>query len=112
MEKQTQPYIELPFNEGTLIVTGDEGVIQDLYAEQVAAQRQAVIEAPGRAMQAMAGYLGEIAGNVAYNVKREARLAMFDAIHQTNYREVRHNLIEQKRRERFEQSIGIVALKK
>lgn len=108
MEKQTQPYIELPFNEGTLIVTGDEGVLQDLYEQQRLAQRQAVVEAPRRVLNAVTGYLGVVASNI----KLEAKMAAFDMIHDTNYRQVRHNLIEQKRRERFEQSIGVVALKR
>lgn len=45
-------------------------------------------------------------------VRLEARMLVFDALHGTSYRQIRHNLAEQQRRERFEASIGLVAIGK
>lgn len=42
--------------------------------------------------------------------KLETRMFVFDAIHKTNYRTIRHNLIRQEKRRRFEESIGLIAL--
>lgn len=45
-------------------------------------------------------------------VRLETRMLVFDALHGTNYRQIRHDLMAQKRRENFERSIGLVAIKK
>jgi len=47
---------------------------------------------------------------VVSNVRLETRMLVFDALHGTNYRQIRHNLAEQQKRERFEASIGLVAI--
>jgi hypothetical protein len=44
------------------------------------------------------------------HVKLEARMVVFDAFHGTSYRQIRHELMAKKKRERFEQSIGLVAI--
>jgi hypothetical protein len=44
------------------------------------------------------------------HVKLEARMVVFDAFHGTHYRKVRHELMAIKKREQFEQSIGLVAI--
>lgn len=100
---QEQDYVEIPFGEGTLRVTGDEGVLQDLYQEY-----HAVEALPKRAIQGVANFIGAIANNVAL----ETKMFAFDRLHGTNYRDIRHELIEQERRRKFEQSIGLVAVKK
>lgn len=41
------------------------------------------------------------------SVKLEARMFVFDTLHGTNYRRVRHDLMKQKRCAEFEASIGI-----
>jgi hypothetical protein len=46
------------------------------------------------------------------HVKLETRMIAFDALHNTNYRAVRHNLIAQRKREAFERSIGLIAVDK
>ena len=68
----------------------------------------AAVEALGRPFKVVAEYLG----GVANNIKLEAKMAAFDYLHGTNFRVIRHELIEQKRRERFAQSIGLVMVKK
>ena len=40
----------------------------------------------------------------------QARMALYDAQNDTNYRQIRNELMAQKRREQFERSIGLVAL--
>jgi hypothetical protein len=37
-------------------------------------------------------------------------MATFDALHGTNYRHIRNELVEQQKRRKFEQSIGIIAI--
>jgi len=46
------------------------------------------------------------------HVKLETRMVAFDALHGTNYRTIRHELVEKQKRERFEASIGLVAVGK
>lgn len=53
-----------------------------------------VLEGLGRALEA---------------VKLETRMFVFDALHGTDYRAIRHTLVAQQKRERFEASIGLVA---
>lgn len=45
------------------------------------------------------------------NIALQARMAIFDARHGTEYRQIRNALVEQKRREEFLESIGLVAIK-
>lgn len=42
--------------------------------------------------------------------KLETRMFVFDALHGTHYRQIRHVLVEEQRRKEFEQSIGLVAV--
>lgn len=56
------------------------------------------------ARSAVAGFVGHIG--------LQARMAIFDARHGTNYREIRNGLVEQKRRQEFERRIGLVATTK
>lgn len=49
---------------------------------------------------------------VVSNVRLETRMLVFDALHGTNYRQIRHELVERQKRERFERSIGLVAVSK
>jgi hypothetical protein len=47
-------------------------------------------------------------GRVVDAAKLEVRMLAFDALHGTNYRAIRHDLVEKEKRARFEQSIGLV----
>lgn len=44
-------------------------------------------------------------------LKLEMRMWVFDKRHGTNYRAIRHALIEKQKREQFEKSIGLVRTK-
>lgn len=46
------------------------------------------------------------------NVKLEARMIAFDAIHRTHYRRIRHQLLEEQKRMAFAEEIGLLALVK
>lgn len=41
----------------------------------------------------------------------QVRMFTFDTLHGTNYRSIRNQLVEQKRREEFVKSIGLIAIK-
>lgn len=43
-------------------------------------------------------------------VKLETRMFVFDALHGTDYRAIRHDLVRQEKMRKFEESIGIVAI--
>lgn len=45
------------------------------------------------------------------NVRMQARMALYDLTHGTEYRRIRNELVRQKRNREFEQSIGLVAIK-
>lgn len=51
-------------------------------------------------------------GRAVEHVRLETRMLVFDALHNTNYRAVRHELVEQEKRRKFEESIGLVAIGK
>lgn len=85
-ETQTQPTTKNEFEVGTSFVFNGEPTAPNI-----------VLEGLGRAVE---------------HVKLEARMIVFDAFHRTNYRAIRHELVEQQKREKFEQSIGLVALGK
>lgn len=42
------------------------------------------------------------------SIKLEARMLVFDALHGTSYRSIRHALIAEQKRREFEQSIGLI----
>lgn len=48
--------------------------------------------------------------HVIENIRLETRMFVFDALHGTNYRQIRHDLVEQRRRRDFEASIGLIAV--
>lgn len=66
---------------------------------------------PSRLELARAGVVNGIARAIDH-VRLETRMVAFDALHGTNYRTIRHELVEQKRRAQFEKSIGLVAVGK
>lgn len=49
-------------------------------------------------------------GRAISTLRLESRMFVFDTLHGTNYRQVRHELVEQKRRAAFEASIGLIAI--
>ncbi len=55
-------------------------------------------------------HVGNAVGRFTGAVALQARMAVFDTLHGTNYRHIRNELVEQKRRENFEKSIGLVAI--
>lgn len=46
-------------------------------------------------------------GRAVEAVKLETRMLVFDALHGTNYRAIRHAVVEEKRKREFEASIGL-----
>jgi hypothetical protein len=58
------------------------------------------------AAERVRGAFGRFTGHIAL----QARMATFDALHGTNYRHIRNELVEQQKRRKFEQSIGIIAI--
>lgn len=50
--------------------------------------------------------------HVVEATRLNTRMLVFDAFHGTNYRQIRHVLVEKQKRERFETSIGLVAIGK
>jgi hypothetical protein len=51
-------------------------------------------------------------GRAVEAVRLETRMFVFDALHRTNYRQIRHDLVAEQKRRQFEESIGLVALSK
>jgi len=49
-------------------------------------------------------------GRAIETIRLETRMLVFDALHGTNYRAIRHDLVVEQKRARFEESIGIVAI--
>lgn len=45
------------------------------------------------------------------NARMQARMALYDALHRTQYRRIRNELARKKRNEKFEKSIGLIAVK-
>lgn len=107
-----QSYVEVPYAYGMLRVTGDEAVLQELYDQARATQHQAAVEALGRPFKTIAGYLGNVASTVAGNIKIEAKMAIHDTVYGTNFREERHQFIDEQRNLRFAASIGLIAVEK
>lgn len=88
MSKETQ----------TFIVTQDGELNQEL-SVLPPSNVEAIVSHVQGAVEAFAG-----------NVVLQARMALFDLKHGTNYRQIRNELVEQKRRHEFEQRIGLVAV--
>lgn len=85
-ETQIQPNPQNEFEVGTSFVFNGEPTAPNI-----------VLEGLGRAVE---------------HVKLEARMIVFDAFHRTNYRAIRHELVEQQKRRDFEASIGLIAVDK
>ena len=83
-ETQTQPNIQNEFEVGTSFIFNGEPEAPNV-----------VLAGLGRAVEA---------------VKLETRMFVFDALHRTNYRAIRHELVEQQKRRDFEASIGLIAV--
>lgn len=98
------------FGREALEAAMQAGEIEQEYLQAITSQqrREAVVDAVSGAKEAVLGYLAGIGANI----KLETRMVVFDKLHGTNYREVRHSLVEKQRREKFEQSIGLVAIGK
>lgn len=65
---------------------------------------------PSELIRATQGFATALS-KVNAQLKLEARMWAFDKRHGTNYRTIRHALIEKQRREQFEKSIGLVRTK-
>jgi hypothetical protein len=87
-----------------LAVTRDGAVDNSYYTAQ--ARRQAIklilshTRVAGRA-------LWQPFDNLGYNLSNELRLAVFDALHNTNYRARYHQRLEQRHIERFEAKMSL-----
>lgn len=46
------------------------------------------------------------------NIALQARMAVYDTLHGTNYRQVRNQLVREQRNQEFERSVGLVAVGK
>lgn len=89
MENKTQTNKNLP----NFVIIQDGEVVNDQYIEAPTALNIAS-EGISRAVEV---------------VKLEARMFVFDALHRTNYRSIRHDLVREQKRRKFEESIGLVA---
>lgn len=98
------------FNADALTEAAEQGAIDPEYLSQI--RRQQAAEAITGALTGVRTTITAAVGNMASAAALEVRMAVFDTLHGTNYRAIRHDLIEQKRRERFEASIGLVAVGK
>jgi hypothetical protein len=79
-----------------LIITQDgEWINQPIEPTVVDVAREAVLNGLGHAIGA---------------IQLETRMFVFDALHGTHYRLIRHELMAEKKRERFEASIGLIAI--
>jgi len=64
---------------------------------------------PVEALQAaVADKLNQFTGHVVL----QARMALFDRMHGTNYRHIRNTLVEQEKRRSFADSIGLILIDK
>jgi hypothetical protein len=98
------------FTQDALVQAAEQGAIQPEYMAQI--RRQQAAEAITGVLQGVSNTITNTIGNMASTARLEVRMAVFDAIHGTDYRRIRHELMEQKRRKDFENSIGLVAVGK
>lgn len=82
-----------------LIVTRDGHIDNEL---------SGIVAGPTAAFEAVKGVCTNLLGTLAL----EAKLVTYDAIHNTNYRTIRHDLVRQERNKQFEAAIGLVAIKR
>jgi len=68
---------------------------------------QAIPSVAEIATEALASRVAAVKSNIAL----EVRMFAFDLVHRTNFRQVRHELVEQRRQEQFAESIGLVSVK-
>lgn len=93
------------FNQDALAEAAEQGAIEPEYMAQI--RRQQAAEAITGVLTSMRTTITSAIGNVAATARLEVRMAVFDTFHGTNYRRTRHELMEEKRREAFERSIGL-----
>lgn len=74
------------------IVTQDGAVVLDTTPTATELARERLVSSVGR---------------IYGNVRLEARMVVFDALHGTQYRQIRHDLMREKRLRAFERSIGL-----
>lgn len=96
------------FTPDALNQAAEQGDIAPEYIAQI--KRQQAAEAITGALQGVRATITSAVGNVASAAALELKMAIFDTVHGTNYRSIRHSLIEEQRRKKFEQSIGLVAV--
>ena len=100
----------LVFSPAALALADAQGIIEPEYAAQI--NRQARVEAVTDALTTVRSTITNTLGNMASAAAMELKLAMFDKFHGTNYREVRHALVEKERRTRFLASVGMQEVRK
>lgn len=98
------------FTTDALNEAAEQGAIESEYMAQIC--RQQATEALTGALDGVRSTITTTIGNMATAARLEVRMAVFDTLHGTNYRKIRHDLIEKRCRETFEASIGLVAVGK
>lgn len=93
------------FSQEALNAAAEQGAIEPEYMQAIRREQaaEAITGALEGAREAVTGFIG----GVAANAKLEARMFVFDTLHGTNYRSIRHAVVEEKRRREFEASIGL-----
>jgi hypothetical protein len=70
------------------------------------------MERPATAVETALSTVGNTLGQLAAKASLEASMLLYDTIHRTNYRVIRHELVRQKCNAEFERSIGLIAVNK
>jgi hypothetical protein len=96
------------FSEDAALEAIEQGEADPNYVQDYvrSMQRQAIVEGAQTVLSTITKPLGTLASHVAL----ETRMALFDYRHGTNYRAIRHSLVEEQKRKNFEQRIGLVAI--
>lgn len=97
------------FSQEALSEAAQAGMIEPEYMSAI--RREQAAEAITGALQGAREAITGFIGGVAANAKLETRMFVFDKLHGTNYRTIRHACIEEKRKRAFEASIGLERIK-
>lgn len=93
MNTKEQTYMNIPiYIDGELQVPSEPTTVERL----------------GSIVEHIQTSIAQFTGTIAL----QARMATFDAVHGTNYREIRNTLVEQQKRHDFEKRIGLIAVKR
>lgn len=62
---------------------------------------------PPTVIEVAASQVQAVVGRLTGHISLQTRMAFFDRLHGTHYRHIRNELMEQRKREAFERSIGL-----